>query len=104
MVTDFDRQVRAKSHTVHSLICLAAGKRFVKQLKTCIGPWIASRYDSDKQVARAAEESFRSVFDTEKKREIVWEKYSADVLKFVIEILTKETATTISKLVNPRLS
>lgn len=70
----------------------------MKQMKTCIGPWICSRYDSDKQVARVAEESFHSVFDTEKKRKIVWEKYSGDILKFVIETLTKETAMSISKL------
>jgi hypothetical protein len=36
------------------------------------------------------------VFDTEKKRDIVWEKYSGEVLKFVSDVLINETAKTIS--------
>jgi hypothetical protein len=97
LATDFDRQVRARAHATHASICLAAGKRFSKHLKACIGPWITSLYDSDRQVARAALQSFNDVFDTEKKREIVWEKYTDDVLKYISDVLMNETAKTISK-------
>jgi hypothetical protein len=95
-VTDFDRQVRSRTHATHTSICLAAGKGLSKHLKACIGPWIASCFDSDRQVSRAAIESFQSVFETEKKRDIVWEKYAGDILKFVSDVLNNETAKTIS--------
>lgn len=54
-------------------------------------------YDSDRMVARAALQSFNDVFDTEKKREIVWEKYTNDVIKYISDVLQNETARTISK-------
>ena len=62
----------------------------------CIGPWVTALQDSDRQVARAAADSFEGVFDTEKKRKIVWEKYGDDVFKYVSEVLHNETAKTIS--------
>jgi hypothetical protein len=97
LVTDFDRQVRLKTHGAHSSLFQKAGKRSLKYMKTCAGPWIASRYDPDRQVARFAEESFRNVFDTDQKQEIVWERYSTDVLEFITDTITKETSKTISK-------
>jgi hypothetical protein len=95
-VTDFDRQVRSKTHSTHALICLAAGKRLSKHLKMCIGPWLTSFNDSDRQVSRAAIESFHTVFDTEKKRDIVLEKYNGAVLKYISDVLNNETGKTIS--------
>jgi hypothetical protein len=77
-------------------ICLAAGKLFSKYLKVCIGAWVTSLNDLDRQVSRAANESFQKVFDTEKKRQILWEKYGADVLKYISDVLYNETAETIS--------
>lgn len=97
LATDFDRTVRARTHATHSAICLAAGKRFSKHLKSCIGPWITSLHDSDRMVARASLQSFNDVFDADKKREIVWEKYANDVIKFISDVLRNETARTISK-------
>ena len=96
-MTDFDRQVRSKAHAVHTSICLAAGKRFSKHMRVCIGPWVTSLYDQDRQVSRAAVDSFEKVFDTEQKRNIVWDKYGGDILRYISDILTNETAKTISK-------
>jgi len=58
---------------------------------------MTSLYDSDRGVARAAAESFDAVFDTEEKRKIVVEKYGDEVFKYIMQILTNETAKTISK-------
>ena len=96
LTTDFDRQVRAKTHAAHTSLCVAAGKRFSKYLKSCIGPWITSLQDIDRQVSKAATESFNTVFDTDKKKEIIWKKYSEDVINYISDILTNETAKTIS--------
>jgi E3 ubiquitin-protein ligase listerin len=57
---------------------------------------VTSLNDSDRQVSKAADESFHKVFDTEKKREILWENYSVDVFKYISDVLTNETAKTIS--------
>jgi len=67
-----------------------------KHLKACVGPWWTARYDSDRQVSRAAQESLVGIFDTEKKREIVREKYGEDVLRFISQVLNNESARTIS--------
>ena len=96
-MTDFDRQVRARAHATHMSICIAAGKRFSKYMKVCIGPWVTSFHDSDRQVSRAAIESFEKVFDSEKKRDIVWDKYGGSILKYISDVLTNETAKTISR-------
>lgn len=97
-MTDFDRQVRSRAHGVHASICVVAGKRLSKHLKACIGPWVTSLYDSDRQVSRAAIESFQAIFDTEAKKAIIWEKYGGDVLKYISDVLTNENAKTISIL------
>jgi len=60
---------------------------------------MTSLSDLDRSVARAAAESFNTIFDTDKKREIVREKYSQDVYKYIIDVLSNETAKTISLLV-----
>ena len=57
---------------------------------------MTSLNDSDRQVSRAANESFQKVFDTENKRQIVWEKYGVDVLNYISDVLYNETAETIS--------
>lgn len=36
------------------------------------------------------------IFDTEKKREIVREKYGEDVLRFISQVLNNDSAKTIS--------
>ena len=95
-MTDFDRQVRVRAHATHTSVCLASGRRLSKQLKVCIGPWVTSMYDSDRQVAREAMNSFQTVFETEKKRDIVWDKYADDVSKYISDVLLNETAKTIS--------
>ena len=56
-------------------------------------------YDSDRQASRASIDSFQAVFDSEKKRDIVWDKYGGDILTFVSEVLRDETAKTISCVV-----
>ena len=94
--TDFDRQVRQRTHAAHGALSLAAGKKLSKHLKSCIGPWITSLYDSDRQVSRVALDSFQTVFDNDKKREIVYERYTGDILKYVSDVLLNETAATIS--------
>ena len=94
--TDFDRQVRQRTHAAHGALSLAAGKKLSKHLKNCIGPWIASLYDSDRQVSRAAVDSFQAVFDTDKKREIVYERYTGDIIKYISDVLLNETAASIT--------
>ena len=57
---------------------------------------MTSFFDSDRQVSKAANDSFLAIFDTQAKRNIVWEKYSKDVVQYVSDVLKNETAKTIS--------
>jgi hypothetical protein len=57
---------------------------------------VTSLYDTDRQASGAAQDSFNTVFATETKRQTVWENYSDDVLKYISDVLTNETAKTIS--------
>jgi E3 ubiquitin-protein ligase listerin len=65
-------------------------------MKACIGPWVTSLYDTDRQASSAAWDSFKTVFETETKRQTVWENYNDDMLKYISDVLTNETAKTIS--------
>jgi hypothetical protein len=65
-------------------------------MKVLIGPWLTSLYDSDRTVARAATETFNTIFDTEEKRQTVVQKYGDEVFKYIMQVLANETAKTIS--------
>lgn len=95
-MTDFDRSVRAKTHTAHSALWLAAGKRFIPYLGTCLGPWVVSLFDPDRQVSKTAIEGFNNCFETEKKKQSVWGNLSKDIRKYILDILKNENARTIS--------
>jgi len=96
LVTDFDRSVRAKAHTAHVAVWLAARKRFVPYLKQCLGPWVVSLYDSDRQVAKTAIECFNAAFETDAKKKSVWGNLSEDIRLYILNILRNENARSIS--------
>ena len=88
--------MRARTHATHASLCLAAGKRFSKHLKACIGPWVTSLSDNDRQSRGAAAESFNIVFETDRKKVIVWKNYDEDIRKYISDVINNETAKTIS--------
>jgi hypothetical protein len=58
LVLDVDRRVRLVASQVHALITANAKKRLAPLLKEFIGPWLLSKYDLSKDVAKVAQSSF----------------------------------------------
>lgn len=58
LVLDVDRRVRLVANQVHALITANAKKRLAPLLKEFIGPWLLSKYDLSKDVAKVAQSSF----------------------------------------------
>lgn len=61
-----------------------------------MGSWLAGLYDSDKIVIRAAQESFKEVFPTEEKQKNVWRIYIESILRYVSDVVSKESVNTLS--------
>lgn len=58
--------------------------------------WVAGRYDNDKSVNRAANESFRRVFSSDEKVKNVWRLYQVSILEYAGDVVVKETMHTLS--------
>lgn len=58
--------------------------------------WVAGRYDNDKSVSRAANESFTRVFSSDEKVKNVWRLYQVSILEYAGDVVMKETMHTLS--------
>lgn len=58
--------------------------------------WVAGRYDNDKSVSRAANESFTRVFSSDEKVKNVWRLYQVSILEYARDVVMKETMHTLS--------
>ena len=58
--------------------------------------WVAGQYDNDKSVSRAANESFKRVFNSEEKMKNVWRLYQIPILEYAMDVIFKETTNTLS--------
>lgn len=61
-----------------------------------MGSWLAGLYDSDKIVIRAAQESFKEAFPTKEKQKNVWRIYLESILRYVSDVIFKESVNTLS--------
>ncbi|KAL9610067.1 MAG: hypothetical protein Q9167_005204 [Letrouitia subvulpina] len=93
---DTTRRIRQLAHTIQGQFAKAAGKRIAKHLPDVVGSWLAGLYDSDKIVARAAQESFNEVFPTKEKQKNVWRIYLEAILRYVSDVIFKESVNTLS--------
>lgn len=60
------------------------------------GPWLAGGYDSDRAVARAAQEALGQVFPTPEKVQNVRKAFQAPLLEYCRDAILKETPQTLS--------
>lgn len=61
-----------------------------------VGPWLAGMYDSDRSVARAAQESLNQIFGSPEKMKNLWRSYKTSIVRFATDAVTKETVYTLS--------
>ncbi|KAK5191026.1 hypothetical protein LTR92_009238 [Exophiala xenobiotica] len=93
---DNARRVRLLAHTLQGSLTVLSGKRIAPSLPKVIGPWLSGVYDSDKAVARAAQESIAASFTTDEKRRALWKVYKIALLDYAEDAIFVQTTTTLS--------
>ncbi|KAI9797718.1 MAG: hypothetical protein M1825_005710 [Sarcosagium campestre] len=93
---DADRRVRQLTFVVQGALAGASGKKIANHLPEIIGTWLAGSYDADKTVAMAASASLTKTFQSQEKIQKLWTIYRTEMLKFIHDILLRETALTLS--------
>ncbi|KIV95004.1 hypothetical protein PV10_02712 [Exophiala mesophila] len=93
---DNSRRVRQIAHILQGSITLASGKRIAPQLPKVIGPWLSGIYDSDRAVARAAQESIAASFPTEDKRKALVKVYRDALIQYAEDAILTQTPQTLS--------
>lgn len=93
---DNARRVRQLAHTLQGSLTAISGKRIAPYLPKVVGPWLSGVYDSDRSVARAAQESIALSFTTEEKRRALWDVYKTALIDFAEDAVFVQTSKTLS--------
>jgi E3 ubiquitin-protein ligase listerin len=93
---DNSRRVRQLAHTLQGWITVSAGKRIVPFLPKVVGSWLAGTYDSDKGVARSAQDALQAAFSTPEKRGALWKVYRTALLEYVEDAMLVQSQQTLS--------
>ncbi|KIW66293.1 hypothetical protein PV04_08490 [Phialophora macrospora] len=93
---DNSRRVRQLAHTLQGTFTTLAGKRIAPHLPKVIGAWLSGVYDSDRLVARTAQDSISTAFNTEDKRRTLWKVYRGALLEYANDAILVQTSQTLS--------
>lgn len=93
---DNSRRVRQLAHVLQGALTASSGKRIAPHLPRVIGSWLSGAYDSDKAVARAAQESISTSFPTEEKRRALWKVYKDALVEYAQDAILVQTTQTLS--------
>nr|POE74411.1 e3 ubiquitin-protein ligase listerin [Quercus suber] len=93
---DSARRVRQLAAAVNAEILSRCGKRTVKHLSRIAGPLLASGYDNDRAVAKAAQEGLTVVFPTPEKIVGLKRTFQESIIEYCRDALLHETSKTLS--------
>ncbi|KAF2213375.1 hypothetical protein CERZMDRAFT_111093 [Cercospora zeae-maydis SCOH1-5] len=93
---DTARRVRQLAHQYTGQLSVKCGKRIAKQLSKITGPWLAGTFDSDRSVAKAAEEALNTVFPTPEKINGLRKTFQESILQYCRDAALNETIWTLS--------
>ncbi|KAJ9601925.1 hypothetical protein H2200_013595 [Cladophialophora chaetospira] len=93
---DNARRVRQLAHTLQGALTASAGKRIAPQLPKVIGAWLSGAYDSDRLVARTAQDSLSTAFNTEDKRRALWKVYRSALVEYANDAILVQSSQTLS--------
>ncbi|KAI1619165.1 armadillo-type protein [Exophiala viscosa] len=93
---DNARRVRQLAHTLQGSLTVISGKRIAPYLPKVVGSWLSGTYDSDRAVARAAQESLGLSFNTEDKRKALWHFYKTALIDYAEDAIFVQTSKTLS--------
>ena len=77
-------------------MAVSSGKRLARHMRKVVGAWLAGLYDSDRLVARAAQEALDQIFPTQEKMLAVWRVYTRAIMEYAHDAVLRETAQTLS--------
>lgn len=93
---DASRSVRVLAHRVQGKLGILLGKRFAKNLKYGVGPWIFGLYDTDRMAANSAQQSIAAVFPTKEKRDSLYMVFRDTLLDLIYVVFAHENVATLS--------
>ena len=93
---DNARRVRQLAHTLQGALTALAGKRVAPHLHKVIGAWLSGAYDSDRLVARAAQDSISTAFSSEERRRALWTVYRSALTDYANDAILVQTSQTLS--------
>ncbi|KAK4937210.1 hypothetical protein LTR10_022115 [Elasticomyces elasticus] len=93
---DNARRVRQLAHPLQGSLTVISGKRIAPYLPKVVGSWLSGTYDSDRAVARAAQESLALSFNTEEKRGALWDIYKTALIDYAEDAIFVQTSKTLS--------
>nr|POE47999.1 e3 ubiquitin-protein ligase listerin [Quercus suber] len=88
--------VRQLAQSVNAEILSKCGKRTVKHLARIAGPLLASGYDNDRVVAKAAQEGITTIFPTPEKVMGLKKAFHASIVEYCKDALLHESIKTLS--------
>ncbi|KAG6607353.1 E3 ubiquitin-protein ligase listerin, partial [Cucurbita argyrosperma subsp. sororia] len=68
LLMDYNRDVRLATHETMTNLVIAAGREIAPHLKSLMGPWWFSQFDSVSEVSQSAMQSLQAAFPAQEKR------------------------------------
>ncbi|KAG8387925.1 hypothetical protein BUALT_Bualt02G0072000 [Buddleja alternifolia] len=87
LLLDYNREVRRATHDTMTNLVNAVGRDLAPHLKSLIGPWWFSQFDSVYEVSQAAKRSFQTAFPAQERRIDALMLYSTEIFTYIEENL-----------------
>ncbi|XP_060206970.1 E3 ubiquitin-protein ligase listerin isoform X1 [Lycium barbarum] len=87
LLLDYNREVRRATHDTMTNLVGVVGRDVAPYLKSLMGPWWFSQFDSVYEVSQAAKRSFQAAFPAQDKRLDVLILYTSEIFRYIEEIL-----------------
>uniref|UniRef100_A0A803PV39 E3 ubiquitin-protein ligase listerin n=1 Tax=Cannabis sativa TaxID=3483 RepID=A0A803PV39_CANSA len=87
LLMDYNREVRRATHDTMTNLVTAVGRDLAPHLKSLMGPWWLSQFDSVSEVAQAAKRSLQAAFPASEKRLDALIMCTEEILMYLEECL-----------------
>lgn len=87
LLLDYNREVRRATHDTMTNLVGVVGRDVAPYLKSLMGPWWFSQFDSAYEVSQAAKRSFQAAFPAQDKRLDVLVLYTSEIFRYIEENL-----------------
>ncbi|XP_055812842.1 E3 ubiquitin-protein ligase listerin isoform X2 [Solanum dulcamara] len=87
LLLDYNREVRRTTHDTMTNLVDVVGRDVAPYLKSLMGPWWFSQFDSAYEVSQAAKRSFQAAFPAQDKRLDVLILYTSEIFRYIEENL-----------------